>query len=132
MATAMGVGRVFFREGALVDFPKFLRGGKNCFFPLKTKKATFSAANLKIKRGLAPPFDAHDYSFTHELLSATFLVGFPANPTQMKTHHSVQTDSKHHVVVVQEGIGEVIFRYANQDKKAELCAADVLLYCESK
>jgi len=46
----MGVGRIVSRGS---------ESGKSCFFPLKTKKTTLFAEDLKIQEGLAPPFDAH-------------------------------------------------------------------------
>jgi len=54
----MGVGRIFSRGGPLGDFFYiFPEGGKSdeiWFLPLKTKKTTFFAENVKIQGDKAP------------------------------------------------------------------------------
>ena len=40
----------------------------------------------------------------------------------------MQLDVKYHIVIVEEGIGEVVFGDASQDEEAELGTAHVLLH----
>jgi len=58
VSDSMGVGRIFSREGPLLDFTKFLLGGGKsgeiCFFLLETKQTTFFAEIFKIQGGASP------------------------------------------------------------------------------
>ena len=75
----MGVGRIFPRRdtrGFSKIFPGVAKSDEICFFPLKTKKATFFAKIFKIQGAFPPcPSLSHDHashiSFIHwEILDA--------------------------------------------------------------